>query len=155
MRKYSGGAHATSPNRCTLIIVLVFGVLSLLIKYTIPYVNTALVVLWSIISFVFTYVILFKLCPVDSPNKPIKKPETRLKLRKASFKILFLFYFALVILWIIYFKMHVEFLLIVIASISVGMFWQSLTMTSLGHLIINKMDTSLQKIKLMKGGNEE
>jgi len=150
LRKFSGGAHATSPNRCTLTSVIAFGSFSILIKYIMLYINVTLIILYQIASFIFTYVTLFKHCPVDSPNKPIKNPETRLKFRKASFKVLFLIYFISLLLWIFFLKTHEMFLLTVLVSISTGILWQSLTMTYTGHLIINKFDIFIQNINLTK-----
>ena len=154
LRKFSGGAHATSPNRCTLISVIVLGAFSLLLKYFIPYASITLVILYNVISFIFTFTVLIKLCPVDSPNKPIRKQETRLKFRKVSFRILFFLFFLSVILWVLYLKIHSVLLLTAIASIFTGMLWQSLTMTYAGHLMINKLDIFIHNIKLVKGGKE-
>jgi len=155
LRKFSGGAHATSPNRCAVISVIIFGVLSLLVKYTIPYLTVFIIFILQIATFAFSYVILKKYCPLDSPNKPIKNPELRKRFLKASINLLFFFLGITVILWTIFFITDSASLPIYITSICAGLLWQSITMTSIGHLIINKLDVFLQNIKLSKGGKEK
>jgi len=152
LRKFSGGAHATSPNRCAVISVIVFGTLSLIIKYGAIYPSILSIILYQIISFIFTYIILYKYCPVDTPNKPIRKQELRKKFRKTSFIILFLLFSVTVLLWIGFLKTHASFILISIISICTGMLWQSITLTIIGHFIVVKLDILLQNTSIMKGG---
>ena len=66
LRKSSGGAHATSPNRCAIISVIVFGTLSIIIKYTATDINVFYIIIYELISFIFTFIIMYKYCPVDS-----------------------------------------------------------------------------------------
>ncbi|HOJ12089.1 MAG TPA: accessory gene regulator B family protein [Clostridiales bacterium] len=155
LRKFSGGAHAASPNRCAAISVLVFGTLSLIIKYAAIYANILSVILYQTASFVFTYVILYKYCPVDTPNKPVKKQELRQKLRKASFISVFCYFCITVFLWAGFLKTNASFMRASIISICTGMLWQSITLTHVGHFIIEKLDTILQNINFMKGGRKK
>lgn len=154
LRKFSGGAHATSPNRCALISVIAFGTFSLLVNYGTPLSNVTLVTLYAIASFIFTYITLYKYCPVDTPNKPIRRLETRLKFRKASFRVIFFLICITMLLLIFFTKTHKPILLTIIASISSGIIWQSITMTHVGHLVINKLDSFMQNIKFAKGGKK-
>jgi accessory gene regulator B len=150
LRKFSGGAHATSPNRCAAISVIAFGILSLIVRYITINVIILPVAIFQIVSFIFTYIIIYKYCPSDSPNKPIKNPERRKKFRKMSFNILFLFTGITILLWITFYKVHSAFLLTSIVSMCMGQLWQAITMTYTGHLVINKLDAFMQKLSLRK-----
>jgi len=155
LRKFSGGAHATSPNRCAAISVIIFGALSLLVKYTVPYFTILFIILFEVASFIFSYIILDKYCPKDSPNKPIKNPELRNKFRRISFNLLLVFFCITIFLLVIFYITHSASLLTYIVSICTGLLWQSITMTCTGHLVINKLDIFLQNLNFMKGGKYE
>lgn len=96
-RKYSGGGHASSMEVCTLfsgIICLLLGLSGkMMAAWTLP--------LWSrflllFLTFAAAFLITFQKAPIDSPNKPIRSPEKRGRMRRGSFLVLaaaFLFAF--------------------------------------------------------------
>ncbi|WMJ79990.1 accessory gene regulator B family protein [Clostridium sp. MB40-C1] len=146
LRKYSGGAHATSPNRCALIGGIIFTLLGKLVdKFTlmISIKNTSFILL---ISFLFSYFIVYKLAPVDSVAKPIKKEETRRKLKKKSIVLINLLLLLSITLLSFYHKFQISNLLIIVQCICLGAAWQSFTLTSVGHLLIRYIDLSIKNI---------
>ena len=151
LRKYSGGAHASSPNTCAVIGVIIFILLSFIANnlMSIGYIFIYVIIG---INYIFTYLMLYKFCPNDSPAKPIKKQETIKRLRKKSFlfvSILALFSLIFLILW-----NHNLFFLKIVLCISLGFAWQSITLTLTGHLITNKLDDILKSISKKIGGGE-
>ncbi|QEK11243.1 accessory regulator AgrB [Crassaminicella thermophila] len=148
-RKYSGGAHATSPNRCAAIGVIVSVGLGIFVNKI--SINIFSLLIFGLLTFFIVLYITVKYAPVDTPNKPIKKLERRKKLKIKSLIILFLFLIITLILTRYYIKLGDVSLLSIIASILLGLLWQAITLTSLGHLIIHKLDDSLRKIATLGG----
>lgn len=88
LRKYSGGAHAATSERCTLIGVTFCTAAALLSRHVFyPIYDMRLMSAAVVLVYLFSYWIIIKRAPVDSPNKPIsdkKKP----RMRKGSLTVL-------------------------------------------------------------------
>ncbi|SHK26016.1 accessory gene regulator ArgB-like protein [Tepidibacter formicigenes] len=146
LRKYSGGAHATSPNRCAFIGVIIFNGFAVIIsKITI---NPIFALIYGILSFLFTYYIIYKYAPVDTPSKPIKKEETKKRLKKKSIVILHILVLASMILAVLYLNLEDKKILNNIICICIGITWQSVTLTNLGHILTSKLDLTLSKLHI-------
>ncbi|MBF8984044.1 accessory gene regulator B family protein [Lutibacter sp. B2] len=150
LRKYSGGAHATSPNRCAVIGVIVSVGPALIIGKINTYEN--MIFISCILIFVLAYYIIYKYAPVDTLNKPIKKEERKRRFKKQSIILLSVYLITIIIVAIAYFKTKNITLLNSIASIQLGVLWQSITLTFLGHMIIHKLDESLRILVSLGGG---
>ena len=73
LRKYSGGVHASSPNTCTFLGIVVCVGFGLLIKLALaPAINVKEFLAAGILVFIWSCYTINKLAPVDTPNKPIK-----------------------------------------------------------------------------------
>lgn len=148
LRQYSGGAHATSPYRCAIVSVTLFGGLSLLAKYGLvwdtPWATAAL----QVVTLILTLYLIYRYAPADSPNKRISNPEIRLKLKRSSF--IFVFFLVLLtgVLWIIYFFLNETNIIRIIMYIHIGMIWQAVSITSAIQSFIKEFDTILLKIKV-------
>jgi accessory gene regulator B len=151
LRKYSGGAHATSPNRCAIIGVIVFDGLAVLIDKFIISIDIVFLIIHTILSFLCTYYVIYKFCPVDSPSKPIRKAETIKRLRKNSFKTIYILIGITITLFVFYFQLGQVQLLKIISCISTGILWQSLTLISPGHFIIHVLDMFLKNMTTLVG----
>jgi accessory gene regulator B len=138
LRKSSGGAHATSPERCAIIGTIVGVGMGLISKYI--NVSFSLVILGGSIAFIWAYYIIYKLAPVDSIAKPIKNIEKIIRLKKSSMMILSV-YLIIVITEILYFYfMRNSNVLIYSLCIYMGMLWQVFSLTKYGHLVIGRLD---------------
>lgn len=146
LRKYSGGVHASSPNICAIIGAATASGFALIINGIGDYFHIKLVVLIGVVCFVFSYYIIYKLAPVDSPAKPIKKVETRKRLKKNSVLVLHFLLAINIILLNIYWKFGSRYLLTSVLCICFGAVWQCFTLTNIGHLIMNKIDFFIRKI---------
>jgi len=138
LRKSSGGAHATSPERCAIIGTIVGVGMGLISKYI--NVSFSLVILGGSIAFIWAYYIIYKLAPVDSIAKPIKNIEKIIRLKKSSMMILSV-YLIIVITEILYFYfIRNSNVLIYCLCIYMGMLWQVFSLTKYGHLVIGRLD---------------
>lgn len=147
LRKSSGGAHASSSLNCALISVIIFGGLALLVKHYA--INLVLIYLLVVVflAFLFDLYIMYKFSPVGTSTKPLKNEHTRKRLKRLSVKIVLSLCVLSIFFMIIYLQtIKIQFLNIAVC-ISVGATWQSITMVSLGHEIIDVLD------KLLRGAN--
>lgn len=152
LRKYSGGAHASSPNRCVMIGAIVFSLLGIIINKTSPLLTIKLAALTGFVCFIFSYYIVYKSAPVDSSAKPIVKEKTKQRLKKSSILTLHSLIIMVTGLLGLYYKLGDKILLISAQCISIGTAWQSLTLTPIGHSLMESMDTFFKNIVTFFGG---
>lgn len=147
LRKYSGGVHSESPNRCAIISTFVSVFIPLCINRTYNLLSINLINLFIMTIFlVFSYFIILKLTPVDSLAKPIIDIQIREKLKKQSvltMVIMSCIIFLLIILYINY-KNAIFFQLSL--CMYFALLWQCFTLTQLGHIIMGKVDNILKYI---------
>lgn len=151
IRKSTGGAHAKTMKSCNIISVFTVTLLSALSRYLLGvpiniYVNLGI----SILIFMICFIIFYLHVPVDSPNKPIVKPEKIKRLRRQSFILLTLL-FLILIIFILLTTYHKRFYSIAI-SIRLTILWQLLTLTETGAFMIEKIDSKINSISLLNKG---
>lgn len=138
-RVLSGGAHASSQVRCSLIGVLVLvpaGVIAKNFNAVLnDYIPTILVII-----FVLGLIIVYYYVPADTPGKPITSQVQKKYLRRLSFTLL--------LAWLIgvYFcYVHSTGLVegLVVASLF-GMCWQLFSLTPAGYAVVKLLDRTLK-----------
>lgn len=144
IRKFTGGAHAQTMYGCNIISILSILLLSALSRYVliIP-INIFTNLGISVFVFILCFIICYIRVPVDSPNKPIVKPEKIRRLRRMSYIILTT-YFIISILFIILTIWNNRFYSISL-SIRMAMLWQAFTLTKIGSLALGKVDSLFQQ----------
>jgi len=147
LRKYSGGVHASSPGICAFVgTVFCVGQALLVVLVIGNVVTLKLVLLLGVITFVVSYFVVYKLAPVDSAAKPIKREEKRNRMKKKSILVL-CFYLAIVVLNImLYIGNGEKQILIYSICIYVGILWQVFTLTSWGQITLGKIDSFFNHI---------
>ena len=70
----SGGAHANSPRSCAIIGTFICVFLAMMLR-TIPQPSLIYVVIIGLVVFIWSCYMVYKLVPVDSLAKPIKKKK--------------------------------------------------------------------------------
>ena len=146
-RKSSGGVHASSPGRCTTIGTAVCVGAGILVKFMLIQISSLnIIIILGILAFTWSYYITYKLAPVDSSSKPIKKQENINRLKKKSIIILSVYLMIVLIILAIYVKTREKNLITYILCIYAGMAWQVFTLTRKGHLVVHKIDIFLSNI---------
>ncbi|CDG02335.1 Putative accessory gene regulator protein B [Clostridium chauvoei JF4335] len=143
LRKSSGGAHATSPGKCTFIGTSISLIIAIVLK-NIYSLNIVLTIVF--IGFIISYYLVYKLAPVDSISKPIRNQEKIKRLKKNSIIIVSI-YLILVIINILTFKItgHKYFISYALC-ICGGMLWQVMSLTKFGHKLIEIIEYFINKI---------
>lgn len=147
MKRNSGGVHCSSPNRCVLAGIILAYVFTLIGRMIINIGNEFNYIL-CIVSLVHSFIIIYKKCPVPCENKPLKKEETRKRLRKNAF----LIYSICLILFIINILLNsidfIENLNILVFYMILGLYMQTLSLTNKGCNFILFLDKVLLKLKI-------
>lgn len=146
LRKYSGGAHASSPGTCTIIGTTVCVSFALIIHKLYWNFNIYEIFFLGAVSLIFSYYIVYKLAPVDSIAKPIVNMETKKRFKRRSILTLNILSIIIFVILIFYFKYSNIFLLSIVMCICVGVAWQSFTLTNKGHKILTKIDNILKNL---------
>lgn len=147
MKRNSGGVHCSSPNRCILVGIMVSYTFTLIGKNIVnmeqEYINFL-----CIIIFIHSFIILYKKCPVPCDNKPLKKEETRKRLRKNAFSI----YSVCIILFISNILLNSTYFINNLNSLVLymilGLYMQALSLTNIGSKSILFIDKVLLKFKI-------
>ena len=107
LRKYSGGVHASSPGICAAIGTIIAVGQALLICFIItPLINLKLVIFLGLLTFSWSFYIIYKLCPVDSAAKPIKTQKKKNRMKKTSILILCVYVVIVLLNTIMYLYIH-------------------------------------------------
>lgn len=147
LRKYSGGAHSESSNVCTLLGIIISICIGFLIKSSFfAKINFEGVVFIGIVIFVFAYFIVFKYAPVDTKNKPIKTEKKKKRMKKGSLKILTIYLFIEIFNIILYYNSGWSLAKPVMLSIMLGVAWQCMTLTYIGHILLKTIDSFTNKL---------
>ncbi|MDA3730824.1 accessory gene regulator B family protein [Niameybacter massiliensis] len=159
LRKYSGGAHATSAERC-LFIGTFISILGALLGHKLGlYLTVPLTVYIIFFIFIWNFYIVFKLAPVASPSKPLSSISKQQKLKRGSLTMLLIYLLTVIFLSYITLVSHSPFPLIYAFCIMIGMSWQVFTLTTIGHKVASFLDHalihifSIIKISNYKGEN--
>ena len=100
-KRYTGGAHASTPERCLIIGVILSLILSILCRLIVINTDINNIVFVVMIIIALSYYMIYYNCPVSSKNKPLKNEKTRNKLKKKAFILLNIYAILLIILYII------------------------------------------------------
>ncbi|MDP4089805.1 MAG: accessory gene regulator B family protein [Bacillota bacterium] len=144
LRKYSGGAHASSPGRCIVVGVTVSTAVSLLIKHILCRQSFIFGVISAILCIFTASLITVKLAPVDSENKPIISPDMRSRLNHASRIVIGLFSIIIIVTLLSFKASGNLYFLKASYCIALAALWQSVTLIGFGIKVLNKVDHILK-----------
>lgn len=150
LKRCCGGVHSSSPNRC-IVTGLVISYIFVVIGKLMNNLSTDIIYLLEILMLINSFIILYKKCPVPSKNKPLKKEETRKRLRKKAFNIYFMSV-VIFILNIIFNEINLKYKFIdinyLVIYMILGLYMQTLTLTIMGSNMVLFIDKLLIKINV-------
>lgn len=153
LKKYSGGAHASSPARCVFIGVTMATIVGLAIKLLLIKQNIILVGAIGTLCSVTAFFLIRELSPVDTVSKPIVSIKMRKRLKHNSIIVIYVYYLLMIIDMCFFMVSTNIYFLKAFECIALGTLWQSLTLTKQGINILNKLDHILKKIDFIKSKN--
>ena len=137
LKRYSGGVHSSTPNRCTLSGLILSTSLAFCTKYVSETFDYNRLLFFIVIILVLSIYIFYNKCPVPSENKPLKNEKTRMKLRKKSLQLLSFYIVLSVILLIIYNINKIYLVKTILISVTLGVALQTFSISKLGDIGIN------------------
>ena len=145
-KRYTGGVHASTPEICLIIGVILSLILSILCRFIVINIDINKIPddSWKnnagMIIIAFSYYMIYYNCPVSSKNKPLKNEKTRKKLKKKAFILLNIYTILLIMLYIIYYILKISIVKSIITSFILGIFFQMSSLTNIGSKTINLLD---------------
>lgn len=123
-RKYSGGIHANSPNKCAIFGAIICIIMALIVKN----INVSFNLMF-ISVYMYSYYTIYKFVPVDTKSKPIENIDEKLRLKKCSFLVISILLLAEILLILLYLKYNNITLIYYGSCVMIGVLWQSFTLT--------------------------
>lgn len=143
LKKYSGGAHASTPGRCLFIGSTISVSFSLLINKILFKQNIWRITVIGILCIGISLYIIIKKAPVDSENKPITSNKMRQRLKLDSIATILIYSIGMVIVLLI-FKISANLVYIkIFECVGLGTLWQSFTLTKTAIKFLHKIDSLL------------
>jgi accessory gene regulator B len=154
LRKYSGGVHASSPNTCTFLGIVVCVGFALLIKLVFaPLTDIKEFLIVGVGVFVWSIYTVNKLAPVDTPNKPIRSEAKRNRMRKGSLAVIGMYFLIACANLFVYLYFGWDAFFVYSICLTFGVFWQVFTLTGIGHWVIERLDLILHIFNINKEEN--
>lgn len=147
VKRYSGGVHASSPGRCTVIGVIMSITMAVICRVCADNMSTYGLISTISIGFIICYILLYEKCPVPSKNKPMKKESTRKLLRKKTFSLINVLILIELILGVLYITQKHYLIKVSMISILLGIIIQVFALSNIGSKFILYMDKLLCKFK--------
>lgn len=139
LRTFSGGAHNSSIRNCALNGAIISNILGFVVRYLLLNKETMLTLL--LITFLFSLWSIGKYAPADTPSKPITTNAKKQSLRRYSFIVLCLWSLTSIIWFLKSSNVNVY-----IYASTIGIFWQSITLTRTGYKLYSVLDSALDKV---------
>lgn len=144
LRRFSGGAHASSLNLCTivgLVYSIAFAKTSVFLASHVD--SLWLPLVFGLLSLFASWVTVALRAPVDSPKKPIRSAAKKQRMRRGSFSILALYTILFIVLFILgcYQLTFLSFGY----SLVFGVLWQTFSLTPTGIRFLSNLDKKAQK----------
>ena len=140
LRRFSGGAHADSLGKCTVITVVACTLFAFLSRLMAPFLTPLLLTLVTLVVYTLVYTSIYRYAPVASPHKPIRTEQKRLRMRKGCYRTMAA-YVAVQALLIIASLWYPEAKSLAV-SLILGVAWQAFTLTNAGNILLNKLNVS-------------
>lgn len=139
LRLFSHGAHSNAPVTCILTSVVIFPALGKIATVAAPHLTVQELLPIIAAGFLLSSMLFWRLSPVDSPAKPITSEAERRRLRHYTL-ITACCIVALQIFILITFKA-----LTVALALSLGVWWQAVSLTRAGHWLATLFDNIFEK----------
>jgi len=146
LRILTGGQHSSSNLRCLTLTLIIILPLAFLSRYFSTVMNNMQSLSFAFIASVFFITILEQYGPGFSINYAEVSSETRKKVKVHSY--IFVTIWLIAVLVYLFFSNNARLVSLVITSASVGVVWQGLLLTPLGHRFIKEIDTTLVSLKI-------
>lgn len=145
LRKYSGGVHASSPMRCTIIGAVSSGFFGIFVNRIFYKSNINIVTAFCIFSIITSLIIMKRYAPVDSLEKPIDD-DSKIIFKKKSIILIMIITSVIITILFINEKYYRDTYIKSVECIAIGILWQSFTLTKMGISLLTQVDLGIKYI---------
>jgi len=146
LRVITGGRHNSSGLRCLITTLLTFPALAALATFLSNNLNILQLLIFAFVTSVFLVLILEKYGPGESVNYREPRVEITEKMKKYAF--ILVAFWLIAILAFAYLLSDLALYLTIIVSTSLGVLWQGILITPLGHLIVAGSDKLFDAVRI-------
>ncbi len=138
LRSVSGGAHCASARNCTIYGTMVSIGLGFVARYAV--LSNEILFTMAMGVFFFAMWAMSKYAPADTPQKPIVSIKEKIKFKKQSLVVVCIWFSGITGIYIltIYGLLNIDFRIILLTSM--GILYQSVSLTKAGYYISHKAD---------------
>ncbi|GAE88902.1 accessory gene regulator ArgB-like protein [Acetivibrio straminisolvens] len=140
LRQIAGGYHMKTYGKCIAASLGMFIAAALISKYTYHFWNRTSLLIFVILTFIVSLILLLKWAPSDNPNRPITKQEEIKKFKGLS--VLFIIIWLSVSLISVYFELNMYTL-----AGCFGVILEVFTITPVGHKFFRRLEQSMDRVK--------
>lgn len=140
LRMLAGGYHMDTYGRCLALSISMFIGFSIVARYTYSIFNAYQIVIFAVLTIVFSGFSLYKWAPSDNPNRPITELSEINKFKRLS--ILYMIIWTLAATVLIYYKLYMIFL-----AIAFAVLLEVFSITPFGHKFFDGIKNVLDKVK--------
>ncbi|MHB1452386.1 MAG: accessory gene regulator ArgB-like protein [Saccharofermentanales bacterium] len=152
LRKYSGGAHASSIMSCTIISTILCIGFAFLGRVLAEVATSDIsMILITLSAYLFAVFITITKVPVDSPNKPILSAKKRLRLKVRTLIVLTVYLLISAVL--IFSRNLLDHAASASVCLTIAIAWQMGTLTGPGSILVEGSDRLVYRIITLKGGH--
>lgn len=152
LRKYSGGAHASSIMSCTIISTILCIGFAFLGRFLAEAASSDIsLILMTISAYLFAVIIVITKVPVDSPNKPIVSAKKRMRLKVRTLIVLAAYLSVSAVLF--FSRSLLDHAAGASVCLLISIVWQMGTLTGPGNSLVEGSDRLVYRIITLKGGH--
>ena len=138
LRRLIGGVHSGSFNGCLFLSVFCIALFSALARYVLPLTGFWTACLVSGAIYLVASLLIYRLAPVDSPNKPVRRPEKIKRLRRSAAAVMAAFIWLTAIMLLM--ACRGTDCLTYLWALDLSVLWQVCMLTSGGKRLIETLD---------------
>lgn len=138
LRRLIGGAHAAKFDGCIVISVFCIALFSALAHYVLLLCGFWVTCVASVIIYILASCLIYRLAPVDSPNKPVRAPEKIRRLRRGAGVVMVVFSLLTVVMLFLQWKGYA--FISYVWALDLSLLWQTCMLTAIGRRLVNIVD---------------
>lgn len=138
LRRLIGGAHAAKFDGCIAVSVFCIAIFSALAHYILPLCGFWITCAVSAVIYLLSSCLIYRLAPVDSPNKPVRAPQKIRRLRRSAGVVMAIFSLLTLAMLFLQYKGYAY--MSYIWALDLSLLWQTCMLTAIGRRLINIVD---------------
>lgn len=143
LRLLSGGVHCSSYGRCLIFGSVMSMMIGSLAMVAGPYITPVVMLVFIMLTALTGLLFVYKWAPADTPGKPIKRPEKRMKFKKYS--LLYVIIWNIAVTFFVLLSSESSLALSLALASAGGLLMQTASLSPAGYRLVGRIDYGLNK----------